>query len=304
LVDRALFLQNNPSSPTAQDGQTGYKPRIYVYDYEYSKTIADSGSFNGQRRLTTMDGDGDTRFPASASGSPGAGKSTLTLDLTGGLRISDQWVGSYLYILESDTSSMIGKKAKITKITNATIQKYTTGSGTNLIEVEGEEFRSIGTNARVGVSPVYMRWIGHNLGMNSESGERFAGIDFHRTRHIEGMGVSLTDVSGPPTSDSKKDNRYRGLAFAGASLTPIEYVEPKDLNGLSIASMVDGVSTNWAAFGADSNTIALQGTYGLTGPALTPGFESFCPDLDFRLLSVLVTGKILSSDRTSRGTVE
>lgn len=305
LVDRALFVQNTPTSGISLDGVTGYRPRVYVYDYNYSKTITNSLSFNGQRRLTMMDGEGDSRFALSAySGSQPSEKSTIKLNVTGGEKISDEWVGAYLYVIKSATASLVGTKAKITSIANAQVQKYTSGSGDTTITVDGTAFRSLAAGDRVGVSPVYMRWIGHNLGMNSESGEKFAGIDFHRTRHVDGMGLSITDVSGPPTSDSKVDNKYRSLVFSGANLTPIEKVEPKDLNGTTIASLVDGVSTNWAAFGADSNAIALQGSYGLNGPALTPGLEVFCPDLDFRLLSVVVSGKILASDRTSRGTVE
>ena len=307
LVERALFLQNVPSSATAADGISGYKPRICVYDHTSSKTIASSGTgeYNGQRRLTMMDGKGDTRLELLENTSHPSGNSKLKIKVTTD-QVGDQWVGGYLYVQDSATASLVGNKAKILEIINAQSRDYTSSDGGDTyIVVAGTELRSLAAGDRVGVSPVYFRWVGHPVGMNSESGERFAGVDYHRTKHLEGMGASLIDVSGPPSTDSSnKDCKFRALAFSGSSLTPAEKTLIKDLNGLTTRSLENGTATYWAAFGADTSTLAMQGMYGIGGPAMTPGLEVFCPDVDFRLLSVLVTGKILSSDRLNRGTVE
>tara|TARA_Y100001938_G_scaffold79381_1_gene109650 strand:+ start:4072 stop:15234 length:11163 start_codon:yes stop_codon:yes gene_type:complete len=308
LVERAMFLQNIPTSSTAQDGVANYKPRICVANYDYSQTIANSGAgYNGQKRITMQDGQGDTRFTMldNSGTSHPSGKSTLKINASSSLKLSDDWVGSYLYVLSSATGSLVGTKARITAIANAQLQTYTSGSGDTTITVEGTDFRSLAIGDRIGISPVYVRWVGHPLGMNSESGEKFAGLDYHRNRHLEGLGSSFVDVSGPPSTEtSNTDAQYRALAFAGASLTPTDSTLIKDLNGVTVSSVVNGAATYWAAFGSDSSTIALQGTYGIQGPSLTPGIEVFCPDLDFRLLSVMATGKILATDRTSKGTVE
>ena len=305
LVERAMFLQNVPTTATAADGVSGYKPRIVVHDYAYSKTIEASGSYNGQRRLTMMDGKGDTRLTLLANSTHPASKSKLKIDVSTD-QVGDQWVGSYLYVLNSATGSLVGNKAKILEIVNAQNRTYTsTDGGDTYIIVEGTDFQGLAAGDRVGISPVYFRWIGHPTGMSSDSGQKFAGIDFHRTKHLEAAGASFIDVSGPPSTDSTNtDSKYRALAFSGSNLTPAEKVLIKDFSGALTKSVANGAATHWAAFGADTSSIAMQGLYGIEGPALTPGLEVFCPDLDFRLLSVLVTGKILSSDRTNRGTVE
>ena len=301
LIDRALFLQNPPSLTQ------GFRPRIYVHDYKYEKKIVGSGtpSSNGATRITMMDGDGDVRFKTSGS----ASSSVITLDNTDGSLVSNSWVGSYLYVTDSSNSSMIGKKAKIVSIAREDIDELVssssdfthtaTAAASNyaLVTVEGSELDGLPDDSRICLSPIYFRWIGHNLDQRSEEGITFAQRDFHRTKHMETVSATFTDVSGPPTTDSNSDNRFNALAFEGASLTPVDTAYPLDLNGSKVASVVSGEGSHSAAFGGDDT---LAGKYGIAGSSISPGIEVYCSDLDFLLLSVKVEGRVRDSSTTSR----
>ena len=316
LIDRCLFLQNNTSNVS------GLKPRVYIYDYDFSRRITGADTGSGSQRLTMMDGDGDTIFTTSASNTGN------TIPIVGSGKLSDQWVGSYVYCLDSSDKSFIGKKALITEINQPDITTYSSsyessgssesvsapssssssssGVGYRSITYDNtrNQLKGLPSGSRIGISPVYFRWIGHNLQMTSESGQPFDQNDFHRTKHVEALGATFTDVDGHPfASLTQTDAKFRALIFEGASLTPIDEAFPRDLNNNIVKSVSSGESTYWAGFGTDSTSLLL-GKYGVTGTALSPGLEVFCPDLDFRLLSVIVDGKILASNRGNKGTVE
>jgi hypothetical protein len=302
LVDRAMFLQNPPTETGAQ----GFKPRIYVHDYKYERVIADSGlgsEFNGKTRITMMDGNGDTRFETSADVS----SKQMTLSDVDGSKLSNAWIGAYVYVMDSSTSSFIGKKEKIIKITEEDLDQIAEGtspsSSDGILHLAGTTLDGLPSGSRVAVSPVYMRWIGHNAGIVSDEGVKYGSDqDYHTSRHMDSLSVAFTDVSGPSSTDDKKDNRYRALAFKGSVLTPVDAQYPTDLNNTKIASITTGQSVNAVAFGEDS-TDTLQGSYGVKGHSVAPGIEVICPDLDFLLLSAIVMGKVLPTTRTSRPNV-
>ena len=204
---------------------------------------------------------------------------------------------------------MIGKKAKIVSIAREDIDELVssssdfthtaTAAASNyaLVTVEGSELDGLPDDSRICLSPVYFRWIGHNLDQRSKEGITFAQRDFHRTKHMETVSATFTDVSGPPTTDSNSDNRFNALAFEGASLIPVDTAYPLDLNGSKVASVVSGEGSHSAAFGGDDT---LAGKYGIAGSSISPGIEVYCSDLDFLLLSVKVEGRVRDSSTTSR----
>lgn len=303
LVDRAMFLQNPPSETGAQ----GFKPRIYSHDYKYERTIAGSGTsaFNGKTRLTLMDGQGDTRFSTHGSVS----SKVLTIDNADGTKVSNAWVGGYVYVMDSSTSSYIGKKSKIIKIVTPDIDEIGAGgvdaSSKAVLTLADATLDSLPAGSRVCVSPVYMRWIGHNIGLNSEEGTQFGSSnDYHTLKHMDSLEVAFTDVVGPPSTDSSKDARYSGLAFKGSNPTPVDNRFPTDLNNAKVQSVQDNESVNAVAFGEDTAAaLAMQGMHGVKGSSIAPGLEVICPDLDFRLLSGIVIGKVLPTTRNTRPNV-
>ena len=302
LVERGMFLQNPPTETGAQ----GFKPRVYVHDYKYEKTISGSSTsaFNGNNRITMLDGQGDTRFTTEGAVS----SKTLTIDNADGTKVSNSWVGGYVYVMDSSTASYVGKKSKIIKIVNPDIDEITAGATSAseaILTLADTALDGLPDNSRVCFSPVYMRWVGHNVGVNAQDGTQYGSSDdYHTVKHMDSLSVMFTDVLGPPSTDSSKDNRFAGLAFKGSSLIPADKKYPTDLNNEKISSIVDGESIHSVAYGADDSVdLTLQGSYGVKGASIAPGAEVICPDLDFLLLSGIVMGKVLPTTRNSRPSI-
>ena len=300
LVDRALFLQNPPTD----SGSQGFLPRVYVHDYKYERTISGSGTsaFNGKKRITMLEGQGDTRFNTEGVVS----SKVMTIDNADGSKVSNAWVGGYVYVIDSSTNSYVGKKSKILSIGNPDIDEIAAGSTSAseaTLTLADTTLDDLPAGSRVCVSPVYMRWVGHNIGMNSEAGTQYGtSDDYHTVKHMDSLSVMFTDVTGPPSTDSSIDNRYAGLAFKGSNLTPVDVVYPTDLNDSKTSSITDGESIHSVAYG-DGTDSDLLGSYGVKGPSIAPGLEVICPDLDFLLLSGIVMGKVLPTTRNSRPSV-
>jgi hypothetical protein len=148
---------------------------------------------------------------------------------------------------------------------------------------------------RVAISPVYMKWSGSLLGYNDPMDpQNPTPSGMFITRNASALSCYFSSVGGAPTSDTvnAKDIFYRASLYEGDSTTEVSYGIPKSLSGNIVKSISDGESTNWAGFE----------THGVRGIALAPCVEIFCPDLDFRLLSCIIEGKILPTLRTERPT--
>jgi len=282
LIDRAMFLMNPPAS--GGTGSTTTKPRIYVLDYKREKTATVDGS--SVNRLTTLDGSDETVFTTTGTASTltNADGTFTTVNVSGyTVAPSSDWVGAYVYVLKSSTTSMIGLKARITK---------TSGGALTLV---GANLMGLPTGSTIGISPVYFRWVGYPIPLQIE-GQEFSKQDYHRAKHVDSLSAAFTDVSYP--SHISGLARFQALLFNNtlADLKDSSFVLDED--GASVDSVLDGQSVHWASFGSDST---LEGAFGVSSTAPTPGLEVFTPDLDFRLMSVLVSGKLLPTYRTSLG---
>ena len=291
LIERAMFLQNQPSVTYSEDD---FAPGVWVVDSKREDVVGRSSysDFNGEQRITLLHFDGDVRFTIDSyiSGGPGLDKITLDTDYLGhegqepffyGTLAS--WVGCYVYCIESSTESSVGKKAQIQKTTGSDAL-YIQNISSGWTPAAGE---------RIALSPVYVKWEGSIIGFNESQNPQDPNINgVHVTRNINSAGCYFSEVEGAPTKDTvdSDDLFYKFSLYEGTSLSPIASGTPKDLSGNKIKSVKNGESTYWAA----------PEVYGVTGMVLSPGLEVFCPDLDFKLLSVIIEGKILSSIRTER----
>ena len=148
---------------------------------------------------------------------------------------------------------------------------------------------------RVGISPMFVRWSGSLLGYNDsvdQTSPTPGGL--HKVRLVDSMSTFFSTVSGASFTDTVNtaECAYKGLVFEGDSDTVKASGLPKNLSGTITKSIVEGESINWAA----------PEKHSVRGMALSPGIEVFCPDLDFRLLSVIIEGKVMSTLRTERAT--
>lgn len=289
LCRRSFFLQNNQEtreSGTGYDQFTG--PAIYLVDQAETRTISGgSASWNGSRRITTLDFEGDSRFVASASwNATGIPVSSAT----GTVVTTDAWKFTYAYLAHSTVNSgNIGKKFKVMYNTatvvypDAAVDTWVTST------VAGDIFV---------VSPIVFEWAGHPLGLATEQGMVFSNADLFRMKVVSSVGAAFTDVSGPPRNDSvtaaKPLARYSAIVYSGTAATPSATAQTKDTNGNLYASVEDNEGVVYAAFGSDAS----DGRYGVKGTSLNPGIRILCPDLDFRLLGCVVRGTITVVERT------
>jgi len=112
------------------------------------------------------------------------------------------------------------------------------------------------------------------------------------------LGCHFTDVQGPIVTDGDFDDMiyYRGRIYSGTSDTAKSVGIPMDGDGNVVQSIRDDEGIYYAAFGSES--AEADGYHGVRGTILFPAVETFVPDLDYRLLGVVVTGKIEGQSRT------
>jgi hypothetical protein len=286
LSRRAFFLQNNQETRVSGTGYNTYAgPAVYVVDQAGDRTISGgSTAWNGSRRITTLDFNGDSRFLASGAwaGSIPVGSATVA---------AAAWKFAYLYLVASTANpGNVGKKAKIMHNTatnvfvDSAVYPWVTSTASGDVFV---------------VSPVPFEWAGHPLSLSTEAGMVFSTADLFRMKVVSSIGAYFTDVAGPPMTDTvtatKPLNRYTGLVYSGTAEAPTDTADTKDTNGTLYASVEDDEGVVYAAFGSDAS----DGKYGVKGNSLTPGIRILCPDLDFRLLGCIVRGTITSVERTT-----
>jgi hypothetical protein len=298
LVSRAFFLKNIPYSESLGLEETdGKKPEILLVDYARTKNNGWNSPF--RMKSTRMYGKlFDWEQPwgviASAVASYVTFEDDIPLDMEGG----------YLYVLQHPTDpSFIGQKWKIHGIGDGSDPKKL---WTELNTAKGQ-ISVLPAGTIVGFMPVHVDVRGAALGLVGEDGTPFSGLEYHRMRQIDGLGAVFTDVNtvGASGDDGKILDRFYATVFRGSDDTVLDRTFPKDLDGSNVVSVVNDEGVYFAAYGGDDTggEELMDGSHGIQGTVLIPGFETFSPDLDYRLLSLLVTGKILDTERRTQPTV-
>lgn len=274
LIGRAFFAQDCPDHATSDDFLPDWRPRIFVVDAgrdKINQTMMD---------VEASDATADYFFPTveCAGG-------LLELDTTG-LVLGGNFEGAFIYVLDSSDPDFIGAKSQIAWSTDAVTLSLTTNA------LDGLPAGSV-----VGLSPVYFRWVGSPVTkrITSDQGTFDQGQDFHRIKQVESIVCAFTDVAGDATGTTNA--KYRGLCYMGSDETPLSAVPPLgEAAGASVESVISREGRNAAYFRDEDSTSEVA--HGVTGNCLTPGVEVFCPNLDFRLVSAMVTGKILGATRS------
>jgi hypothetical protein len=280
LTERCFWLKN--PQPDITSVSTA-KWQLMVVDYTRDKTQG-SGSRSGDLQMTLMPYSGDSVFTVGLDGVPYVTES-------GSTQVPTDVNGCYLYVLNSNDRSLIGAKCMIK-------EKGTTGpSSTREIRLYGggafEAALRVGDV--VGISPVYFRWVGGPIIPQAEDGTQTGMTqDWFRVKHVKTIVPHFTGVDGSSIIDFPTACRYRGLVYRGNSTTPV-YGETFDRNGNLVQSVLEDNPKWAAAFGSNNNPAS--GLYGVDGSTLSPGIEIFCPNLDYMLSGVMVSGSMRSTFR-------
>jgi hypothetical protein len=270
-TERAFFLNCRRST-------AAFCADIYVMDATGSKTITSTtnSSLNGLRAIRLLDAGGDSRFVlANQTGS--------NFDLTGGDAPSDSILGGVMYNLT--WGSNFGKTGTITDISGSTI---TITNSTN--------FRNGDT---VSISPVYMRWVGHPVGIEV-NGQDFGGVNFFRLKSISSIGACFSDVDDAYFKQgisATVSGRYKASVYRGNESAPRSFGTPLQTDGTVAQSIKDNEGTYWTSF--RDLTSQIQGGSSIAGFMVSPSIEIFCSDLNYNLLGVMAQGSILGTANQS-----
>ena len=284
---RALFLQNHPDVANAP---VGWKPKIMVMNHDRTRLAAkDNGTAESFARRTMFDIQGKTRFTTSTGTPPShsAGITTITVGDTLSATAQATMVGAKLYLTDSSDASDVGKSF------------YVTAATANTIKVLG----NTGTNhTRFVVSPVFVEILGHTLGLSGADSQMFELQERHVVKQANEMVCTFVDVSGDASSDAtNKDDFFQGVVFQDNDTSPTATDIPSDPSGTRVKSVTNLESLHPAAFNATGGeSDSFTGKQGPQGVALTVGIRVFCPDLDFRILSMQCEGRVLGTSTTGR----
>lgn len=309
MVERSFFLQNATTKPSSDGTEipSTWKPRVYVLDYDRSKTYAPGVglSITSAPSLRTLDVNGLPTFTVhNVSTSSTITTLVLRTSVTGGYLgagvNANELVGAYAYIVDSKDKDKIGRKAKIT---DAVVGLATADQSDKSIKVltpdsSLETGFTFLTGDVVAISPVFFRYVGGALPMvRTEDGQVSTSMDLFKNKQISSIGAHFTDVSGGHT-DLKF---YKAQVYNTESDLPAITAFPKDFSGtIKKDSIKNGESEDYAAFGG--TTANTKGRHGIQDSSLNPSIEIFANDLDFKLMALICRGRSTNTDTGDRNT--
>lgn len=200
-----------------------------------------------------------------------AGEGPTELDI--GLSLGAVAKGAKLYVLQGTT---VGTSWTITGIAGTVV----TLDGTHGI-VAGDV---------IGLNPVLFEWVGSNIHRAAEDPGGGEVVDLFRNKQLSSIGAVFSSVVNGGADDPASARTFLGGVYVGLNDEPEAEAPVKNLAGAQVEAVVEGASASYAA----------PRRFTVADGALSPSLRIFVPELDFRLLSVLVRGTITSSDRNRR----
>jgi hypothetical protein len=298
LVPRALFLQNAPYPDLVTN--TSYRPAVFMPSRSYSDK---DDSEAGASQVSMFDGK-ITRNAATQITSGQATKTTgsyydntCTLQ-TGyptwtisvnpfGSSDSHRMIGMWVYILWPFESSTRPSKFQVLNATSSTLLLTRPTYPTNDPLIIGADITPVGKT--LAIDPVYVRVVTAPLRMSEDKAEEFI------VKQPTSMGVVLSDVNlynpGEFGSGAPQAWYWVGSLYRANETTPLAWSAPVAPDGTYAQYSIDnGDSPNWALFKKHS----------YLGQWFFPAFETFVPNVQYRLLGIQVKGRMLQTDRTRR----
>jgi len=298
MVERAFFVQNHPSTLTANI-PNGWQPRVYILDFDRVKESNDADAIaDGTATIRTLEYDGDVLFKVGGvSTASGVTTADILSDITTSKTLSSgsgyDLVGAYAYIVASSDASKVGTKTQIFSVSPGTAPP-TLGVGGPTITFNRWDALAVGDV--IALSPVLFRYVGGALPMvRTEDNQVVSSMDLFQNKQVSSVGCHFSDVSGGTTGYKF----FRGLVYNTDSDSAAVSSIPLDFSGTIIGeSIKNGESEDYAAFTATG--IQTRGRHGIQDSALNPGIEIFCPDVDYKLMAVICRGRTTNTDTSER----
>ena len=178
-------------------------------------------------------------------------------------------IGMWIYQLLPVSNPTSVKRARIVNATASQITIQETGIN--------------GTGITCVLDPVYVKWVGSPMRVTEGKDEDFV------VRQPTSMGVVFSDYEA--ASQSPTDKYWVGSLYRNEEENPLlSYVPTKPDGTVVTNSVQSGDTPHWVAFGKHS----------YLGQWFFPSFETFLPNVKYRLVGVQVKGRMLPTDRTRR----
>ena len=316
MVERSFFFQNHPqanftssvSGPSSTNVPDGWKPRVYILDIDRDKKQVNSTDIATSFPIVrTLDCGGDSIFTiATIVDQSNSKKLTLksgtsgTKKLGGGGSGIKDLIGAYAYVLSASDSTIVGESFQIYSGVTGNVTADGIGGGNGNIVVSEDKPNGVPDGLAVGdviaISPMKVRYVGGSLPMiRTEDKKVITTFDMFQNKQISSLGCHFTDVTGGVTGYKF----FRGLVYNTESDSPAVNAFPLDFSGTIIGeSIKNGESDDYAAF--TTTGLTTTGKHGIQDSALNPGFETFCPDLDFKLMALICRGRTTGTDTGER----
>lgn len=289
MVERAFFLQNHPTEKNTTP-PTGWKPRVYIYDQDSSKTLDGIST----KAVRTLDYGGASTFRVS---SYTAGLTTTNLPLPVSLSAPQvkAITGAYIYVV-GGPKEFVGQKAKVLKATTTTLTIATTSDGVKGFNASNAA--SFASELVFAPSPMYVNWVGGALPMTrTVDNQVMTQFDMFGNKQISSIGCHFSDVTGGPAGYKFFQAQVWNASGDSAALEAI----PLDFSGQIVGDSVeDGESDTYASFTASN--LQTTGRHGIQDSVLSPGIETFITDLDYKLMAVICRGRTTDTDTGERRT--
>ena len=303
LAQRAFFLEKAPrESESASVLGANWGQRVFVVDFNREK-MQNLGSRSTEARFSMLPFEGDSIFKvhsdynaSSATDYMQVRTAAVVLGTTyyedGNHELDQSIWGCKLYVLWSSNTSMIGRSAWITHRPGTALDYSYIAFGENRSNLVGVKAGDI-----VGISPVPFRWIGHPLSAAEQTPQDPSPANTFQLRHAQAISCLFSDVQGIHLeSEHSTEARFTGLLYRNSSPTPTAIGYTRDNNNDRTRSIHDDETPDIAGMAEGDG----RGRHGFSSLLMTPGIQILCPDIDYRLVSVKVTGTQIDSSSSQR----
>lgn len=284
LVPRAMFVMNAPYPDAVTN--TNFSPAVFVPCRNYNdKTYVPSKPVVGMLDLninrcpsglvTIVEPDPATVIYQYASDCTQEAFEYLQYPNTvdGVASTNFRLIGSWVYQLLPTSNPTTVKKARI-------IDTPVIG-GSNLIRIQSTGLS--GPDMTLVYDPVYVKWVGSPMRLSDSKDEDFV------VKQPTSMGVVFSETEAASQSPSSK--YWVGSLYRNENLLPVLSYVPTLPDGTPVLNSVQvGDTPHWVSFGKHS----------YLGQWFFPSFETFLPNVKYRLSGVQVKGRMLPTDRTRR----
>jgi hypothetical protein len=286
LVPRALFLYNAPYAELVTN--TNFRPAVYMPSRTYGDKLYPEASASPQVSML----DADAKRCPVATTSNYSYEELLVYDNT----CSPYYIfaNTFSNIFDTNPATNYRLIGMWVYQISPTIDLYNGGIrrariidiSATTFTVEGHEDFFAEEGMTLVLDPVYMQWIGSPLRLQESKDEEFA------VKQPTSMGVVIADLEKTPYTNHGPANAFWvGSLFRNNETTPLFYKAPTDASGtISTNSLSLMDSANWVGFSKHS----------YMGQWFLPAFQTFMPNVYFRLVGAQVKGRMLPTDRTRR----